>query len=123
MEVFPRVKYERDPLMKQRTKSRKQAASDIHILLGQERLAKELLTITNFGKAAFDSLNHELGRMLVESIFLLERESITGPDHAPFTPGVYKWGHQGGSVYVGDQKLRVAGERERDHHALAHAAG
>jgi putative transposase len=93
--------------MKQRTKTRKQAASDIHILFGQERLARELLTITNFGKAAFDALHHDLGRMLVESIFLMERESITGPDHAPLTPGVYKWGHQGGSVYIGDQKVRL----------------
>jgi len=93
--------------MKQRTKTRKQAASDIYTLFGQERLAKELLSIASIGKAAFDSLNHDLGRMLVESIFLLERESITGPDHAPLTPGVYKWGHQGGSVYVGDQKLRI----------------
>jgi putative transposase len=92
--------------MKQSTKRRKQTASDIQKVFGEERLARQLLTITNFGKQAFDSLHHELGRMLVESIFILERESITGPDHAPGVPGVYKWGHQGGSVYVGDQKVR-----------------
>jgi len=92
--------------MKQSTKDRKKAASDIQELFGEQRLARQLLTITNFGKQAFDALHHDLGRMLVESIFLLERESITGPDHAPFTPGVYKWGHQGGSVFVGDQKVR-----------------
>lgn len=93
--------------MKQSTKNRKQAASDIHTLFGEERLASQLLTIANFGKRAFDSLHHDLGRMLVESIFLLERESVTGPDHAPLMPGVYKWGHQGGSVFIGDQKVRV----------------
>lgn len=93
--------------MKQTTKKRKQAASDIQTLFGEQRLAGQMLNILSFGKQAFDSLHHDLGRMLVESIFLYERESITGPDHAPLIPGVYKWGHQGGSVFVGDQKLRV----------------
>ena len=93
--------------MKQRTKNRKQVASDIHTLFGEERLASQLLSITNFGKQAFDSLHHDLGRMLVESIFLLERENMTGPDHAPLVRGIYKWGHQGGSVFIGDQKVRV----------------
>lgn len=93
--------------MKQATKARKQAASDIHDLFGEERLAQQMLNILTFGKQAFDSLHHDLGRLLVEAIFLVEREAITGPDHAPFNPGVYKWGHQGGSVFVGDQKVRV----------------
>ena len=92
--------------MKQSTKNRKKAASDIHTLFGEERLARQLLTITNFGKQAFDSLHHDLGRMLVESIFLIERENVTGPDHAPLVPGVFKWGSEGGSVFVGDQKVR-----------------
>lgn len=92
--------------MKKTTKARKQSASDIHTLLGEERLAGQMLDILRFGKQSFDSLHHDLGRMLVESIFLLERESITGPDHAPLNPGIYKWGHQGGSVFVGDQKVR-----------------
>lgn len=97
--------------MKQATKKRKQAASDIHTLFGEERLAQQMLGILTAGKQAFDSLHHDLGRMLVEAVFLFERESITGPDHAPFTPGVYKWGHQGGSVFIGDQKVRVAKPR------------
>lgn len=92
--------------MKQATKNRKQAASDFHTLFGEERLAVQILDVLRFGKQAFDSLHHDLGRMLVESIFLFERESITGPDHAPLNPGVYKWGHQGGSVFIGDQKVR-----------------
>jgi len=92
--------------MKQATKKRKQAASDIHTLFGEERLAGQMLDVLRFGKQAFDSLHHDLGRMLVESIFLFERESAAGPDHAPLTPGVYKWGHQGGSVFIGDQKVR-----------------
>ena len=92
--------------MKHSTKKRKQAASDIHTLFGEERLAGQMIDILRFGKQSFDSLHHDLGRMLVESIFLFERESITGPDHAPLNPGVYKWGHQGGSVFIGDQKVR-----------------
>ena len=93
--------------MKQTTKKRKAAASEIQVLFGEERLAKQMLNIVSFGKRAFDSLHHDLGRMLVESILLLERENITGPDHAPLTPGVFKWGHQGGSVFIGDQKVRL----------------
>lgn len=92
--------------MKQSTKERKQASSGMQRVFGEERLAQQLLTIAAFGKQAFDSLHHDLGRMLVESIFILERESITGPDHAPLVPGVYKWGHQGGSVFIGDQRVR-----------------
>jgi len=40
--------------MKQSTRNRKKAASDFHTLFGEERLARQLLTITNFGKQAFD---------------------------------------------------------------------
>jgi putative transposase len=97
--------------MKQSTKNRKEAARDFQNLLGEERLTRQLLTITNFGKQAFDSLYHDLGRMLVESIFLIERENITGPDHTPVVPGIYKWGSQGGSVFIGDQKVRCARPR------------
>lgn len=97
--------------MKQTTKKRKAAASDIQTLFGEERLSAQMLNILRFGKQAFDSVQHDLGRMLVESIFLLERESITGLDHAPLSPGIYKWGHQGGSVFVGDQKVRVSKPR------------
>ena len=99
--------------MKETTKARKQSASDIQNLFGEERLASQMLGILTFGKQAFDSLQYDVGRMLVESIFLLERETIAGPDHAPIIPGVYKWGHQSGSVFIGDQKVRV--EKPRIH--------
>ena len=88
--------------MKETTKARKQSASDIQNLFGEERLGSQMLEILTFGKQAFDSLQYDVGRMLVEPIFLLELETIAGPDHAPIIPGVYKWGHQGGSVFIGD---------------------
>ena len=93
--------------MKETTKARKQSASDIQNLFGEERLASQMLGILTYGKQAFDSLQHDVGRMLVESILLLEREMIAGPDHALLIPGIYKWGHQGGSVFIGDQKVRI----------------
>ncbi len=97
--------------MKKTTKERRAQATGIENLFGEERLASQLLNIANVGKLAFDSLNQDLGRMLVESIFLLERNSVSGPDHFPNQAGVYKWGHQGGSVFVGDQKLKVTKPR------------
>ncbi len=75
--------------MKKTTKQRKANATAIENVYGQERLAGELLNIANVGKLAFDSLNHELGRLLVESIFLMERASMCGPDHHPEREGIY----------------------------------
>ena len=50
--------------------------------------------------------------MLVESILLMDRENIAGPDHAP-TGDMYKWAHQQGSVFIGDQKVKVSKPRLR----------
>ncbi len=33
----------------------------------------------------------ELGRMVAETIMLLEREELAGPDYGLKIPGVYKW--------------------------------
>jgi transposase-like protein len=66
----------------------------------------------SWGKRSIDSLNHEIGQMLVETILLMDRENIAGPDYAPKSD-VYKWAHQRGSVYVGDQKVPVTRPRLR----------
>jgi transposase-like protein len=55
----------------------------------------------------------ELGRMMAETIMYIEREEISGPDYRPFSAEIRKWASQGGSVYVGDQKIKVAHPRLR----------
>jgi transposase-like protein len=48
----------------------------------------------------------KLGKMMAETIMYIEREEVAGPDYAPFSPEVRKWASQGGSVYIGDQKIK-----------------
>ncbi len=55
----------------------------------------------------------ELGRMMAESIMYIDRKEIAGPDYKPFNPRVQKLASQPGSVYIGDQKIRVEHPRLR----------
>lgn len=98
--------------MKQSTKQRKQSTSHFQQLFGEESFALKVAQAINWGKKSIDSMNHEIGRMLVEAILLMDRENIAGPDHAP-TGDIYKWAHQQGSVYIGDQKVKVSKPRLR----------
>ena len=42
----------------------------------------------------------------------MDREAIAGPDYLP-EDGIYKWAHQQGSVFIGDQKVKVSKPRLR----------
>ena len=99
--------------MKDSTKNSKLAARQISKIFQNEPGLFDLLRIREVGKTAFDDLHKRLGVMIVESIFQIEREELTGPDYAPISSGVYKWGYQSGSVFIGDQKERV--KRPRIH--------
>lgn len=99
--------------MKQTTKTRKQSTRHFQQLLGEQSFALKVIETISWGKKTLDSMNHEVGKMLVEAILLMDRENIAGPDHAPFG-NIYKWAHQPGSVYIGDQKVRVLKPRLRD---------
>lgn len=98
--------------MKRSTKQRKESASHFQEVLGEENFALKVAQTISFGKRTIDSLNHEIGKMLVESILLMDRENIAGPDYAP-KDGIYKWAHQQGSVFIGDQKVKVSKPRVR----------
>ncbi len=98
--------------MKKSTKQRKQSANQFQQLLGEDHFALKVAQTISWGKRSIDSLNHELGKMLVESIMLMDRENIAGPDYAPNTD-IYKWAHQQGSVFIGDQKVPVMRPRLR----------
>ncbi|MBK9038594.1 MAG: hypothetical protein IPL83_05415 [Bdellovibrionales bacterium] len=98
--------------MKRSTRQRKQSANQIQQLLGEDNFALKVAQTIRWGKASIDSLNHEIGRMLVESILLMDRENIAGPDYAP-TGDIYKWASQRGSAFIGDQKVAVMVPRLR----------
>jgi len=100
------------PLMKKSTKQRKESASQFQELFGKANFAVKVAQTISWGKKSIDSLNQEMGKMLVESILLMDRENIAGPDYAP-TADIYKWAHQPGSVYIGDQKAKISKPRLR----------
>ena len=98
--------------MKQSTKQRKHNSRYFQQILGEDSFAEKVAETIAIGKRTIDSLNQEIGRMLVESILLVDRENIAGPDYAP-TGDIYKWAHQQGSVYIGDQKIKISRPRLR----------
>ena len=101
--------------MKTHTRKRKVSAINLKHLVGEDEFSLRLAQTISWRKKSIDSMNLELGRMLVESILLMDRENICGPDYAP-SGDVYKWAHQGGSVYIGDRKVKISKPRLRDAH-------
>ena len=99
--------------MKQSTKQRKAAARHIPQAIGQDLFTQRLVKVVAEGKAAFDNLSFELGRTLAEAIMYMDREQLSGPDYLPSSPNIQKWASQPGSVYIGDQKVKVERPRLR----------
>ena len=99
--------------MKIETKTRKNAIKGFRQLTTEQQTTQKIHEVILEGKKAMDGVMLELGRVMVESILYLEREEIAGPDYHPLDPEVKKWASQGGSVYLGDQKVRVERPRVR----------
>jgi transposase-like protein len=99
--------------MKVDTKQRKKARKGFAQAYGDEELKNRMVRILQIGKKGLDSLVMELGRMLAETIMDVEREERSGPEGKPAEPGLYKWAYQKGSIYLGDQKIRVNHPRLR----------
>lgn len=99
--------------MKQETRQRKHTTTILKALRGQEWLAEHVAQILETGKESLDRFLFELGGMVAETLMLVEREALTGPDYCPKTRGVYKWAGEPGSVYIGDQKVPVMRPRLR----------
>lgn len=110
-EIVPKKK---EPQMKVNTIQRKKAMAGFKELSGKEKTHNILLNVISNGKKALDSLMLEMGRSIAESIMLIEREEIAGPDYHPRSPSIQKWAHEDGSVYIGDQKVKVKRPRVRD---------
>lgn len=98
--------------MKISTKQRKQSAKQFQQLFGADDFNFKIAQTIDWGKQSIDLINRQVGKMIVESIFLMDRENIAGPDYAP-VDGIYKWAHQQGSVFIGDQKEKVSKPRMR----------
>lgn len=101
--------------MKRNTRQRKKAMENLKNFTSPQDnwLADRMAQIVLQGKSALDSVSKELGRMLVESIMLMEREEISGPDYRPSNPLIQKWASEGGSVYIGGEKIKVDRPRLR----------
>lgn len=99
--------------MKDTTRKRKKAIRGMREAYGRQELNDRLYQIFRQGKQGFDAFMKEMGRMMAETIMYIEREEISGPEYQPFSPEVQKWASQGGSVYIGDQKIRVEHPRLR----------
>jgi putative transposase len=96
------------------TKQRKKAMGGYREVSGQEKSLNMLVDIINNGKQALDALMLDMGRSIAESIMLIEREEISGPDYYPTSPRIQKWSYEESSVYAGDQKIKVKRPRVRD---------
>lgn len=99
--------------MKDNTKRRKKAIKGMQSAYGRQEINNRLYQIYSQGKVGFDTLMKELGKMMAETIMYVEREEVAGPEYYPHSPEIQKWASQGGSVYIGDQKIRVEHPRLR----------
>lgn len=99
--------------MKETTRQRKKATKGMQRIYGRQGVLDWLHMILCRGKQGFDALMMEIGRMVAEAIMHIDREEISGPDYQPFSCDIRKWASQGGSIYIGDQKLKVEHPRLR----------
>ena len=99
--------------MKEITKERKKNKKLLAEVSGGEWLKDQMLNMMTQGKRALDECAMKMGRMLVETIFYMEREELAGPDYQPINPSIKKWASQGGSVFMGGHKVKVRRPRLR----------
>jgi transposase-like protein len=95
------------------TKSRKNTMVGLRQISGEQQMLGTLFRVINRGKTALDEVMLDMGRMVAESIMLIEREELAGPDYYPTNPDLQKWAHEDGSVFIADQKLKAKHPRLR----------
>lgn len=99
--------------MRPATRQRKHAMAGLRAISGEQQMLGTLVRVISSGKQALDAVMLEMGRMVAESVMLIEREEIAGPDYYPTDPDLQKWAHEEGSLYLGDQKVKVKRPRLR----------
>jgi putative transposase len=95
------------------TKKRKEAIEMLRATQDRQWWANQVVQVILGGKQALDAAMLGIGRMVAETIMYMEREEKAGPDYHPASRELRKWASQPGSVYVGDQKIRVEHPRLR----------
>jgi len=100
--------------MRPDTKQRKKTTTGLKMISGEQQMLGVLTRVLHTGKQALDAVMLEMGRMVAESVMLIEREELAGPDYYPTDPALQKWAHEAGSIYLGDQKIHVMRPRLRD---------
>lgn len=99
--------------MRRETRQRKRVFAGLRARTGEDGMLGTLVRIIQSGKQALDAVMLEMGRLVAESILLMEREETAGPDYHPTDPDLKKWAHEDGSIFLGDQKVRVTRPRLR----------
>jgi len=99
--------------VKNATKKRKNTRKYFQQISGDDLMKDHMHQIISKGKKALDELMMDMGKMLAESILQMDREEQAGSDYAPIDPKLQKWASQGGSVYLGDQKVKLQVPRLR----------
>lgn len=99
--------------MRKDTIRRKNATKAFRQISGEDEIVNRMYQVLTEGKRAFDSFMMDMGKMLAESILYIEREERSGPDYFPKEAGMPKWGSQGGSVFIADQKVKLQVPRLR----------
>jgi putative transposase len=101
--------------MKDTTRKRKKAIRGIEVAFGgRQAIIEQMFHVFSRGKQGFDECMKEMGRLMAETIMYIDREELAGPDYKPSSPDLRKWASQGGSIYIGDQKIPVTHPRLRD---------
>jgi len=99
--------------MRESTRRRKTSTELFqHELSTMGNIGDLVASVTSQGTSALNSIAHQLGIRLIESLLAMERERLSGPDYHP-TGELKKWASQGGSVYLGGEKVRIQRPRLR----------
>jgi len=99
--------------MKVNTRKRRNARRVFEQMYGKQEMINRMYQIISQGKQGLDAFLLEIGRTMAETIMYIEREELSGPEYHPISSKIQKWASQGGSIYLGDQKIPVEHPRLR----------
>jgi len=99
--------------MKVNTRKRRNARRVFEQMYGKQEMIDRMYQIISQGKQGLDAFLLEIGRTMAETIMYIEREELSGPEYHPISSKIQKWASQGGSIYLGDQKISVEHPRLR----------
>jgi putative transposase len=99
--------------MREDTRQCKHTMAELRAILGEQQVLGILTRVIHSGKQALDAVMLEMGRLVAESVMLIEREKIAGSDYYPSDPALQKWAHEEGSIFIGNQRVRVKRPRLR----------